>query len=51
MFNYYTELIAKRVELVQLMRKFVPWSRFGIIRNEYTQSTQLNNKFMFVCVS
>ena len=30
MFHYYTKLGAKWVELVQLMHKFVPWSRFGI---------------------
>ena len=36
MFRYYTKLGAKRVELVQLMHKFVPWSRFGIFRNERT---------------
>jgi len=33
MFNYYTKLGAKWVELVQLMDKFVPLSRIGIFRN------------------
>jgi len=51
MFNYYTKLIAKRVEIVQLMHMFVPWSHFGIFRNERTQSTPLDPKLMFVCVS
>ena len=30
MIQHYTKLVAKWVELVQLMHKFVPWSRFGI---------------------
>jgi len=29
MFHYYTKLGAKWVELVQLMDKFVLWSRIG----------------------
>ena len=33
MFNYYTKLGAKWVELVQLMDKFVPLSRIGIFCN------------------
>ena len=39
MFRYFTKLGAKRVELVQLMQKFVPWSRIRIFRDERTQST------------
>ena len=50
MFHYYTKLVAKWVELVQLMHKFVPWSRFGIFHNERTQSTPLDPKLMFVCI-
>ena len=38
-FSYYTKLGAKRVELVQLMQKFVLWSRIRIFRNDRTQST------------
>ena len=51
MFNYYTKFVAKRVELVQLMHKFVPGSHFGIFRNERTQSTTLDRNIMFWCVS
>ena len=51
MFHYYTKLGAKRVELVQLMHKFVPLSRFGIFCNECTRPTPLDPKLMFVCVS
>ena len=51
MFHYYTKLGAKRVELVQLMHKFVQWSRFGIFRNECTQPTPLDPKLMYCCVS
>ena len=39
---------AKRAELVQ---KFVPRSRVGIIRNERTRSTPLDHKLTFSCVS
>ena len=49
MFHYYTNLVAKRVELVQLMHKFVPWSRFGIFHNESTWPTPLDPKLMFWC--
>ena len=42
------EIGAKRAELVQ---KFVPRSRFGIFRNEHTQSTPLDPKPTFWCVS
>ena len=51
MFHYYTKLVAKRVELVQLMHKFVPWSRFGIFRNKYTQPTPLDPELMYCYVS
>ena len=51
MFHYYTKLVAKRVELVQLMHKFVPWSHFGIFRNECTRPTPLVPKLMHCCVS
>ena len=50
MFHYYTKLVPKRVELVQLMHKFVPWSHFRIFHNERTQCTQLD-KLMVVCIS
>ena len=39
---------AKRAEVVQ---KFVPRSRVGIVRNELTRSTPLDPKLMFICVS
>ena len=66
MFHYYTKLGAKRDELVPwvicaifnscfiwqyLMHKFVPWSRFGIFRNECTRPTPLDPKLMFWGVS
>ena len=51
MFHYYTKLGGKQVELVQLMQKFVPWSCIRIFRNERTQSTPLDPKLMFWCVS
>ena len=51
MFRYYMKLGAKRVELVQLMQKIVPWSRIGIFRNERTQSTPLDPKLMFCSIS
>ena len=51
MFNYYIELGAKWVELVQLMHKFVPLKRIGIFRNERTRSTPLDPNLMFWCVS
>ena len=50
MFRYYTELGIKSIELVQLMDKFVPLSRFGTFRNERTRSTPLDPKLMFWCV-
>src|SRR6185312_16309804 len=42
-----TKLGAKQAELVQ---KFVPRCRFGIYRNERTQSTTLDHKLTFWCV-
>jgi len=47
-FGRLMKLGAKRAELVQ---KFVPRSRFGIIRNELSRSTPLDPKLMFWCVS
>ena len=47
-FGSLTNLGAKRAELVQ---KFVPRSRFGIFRNEHTQSTPSVPKLTFWCVS
>ena len=41
MFRYYMKLGAKRVELVQLMHKFVPQSCIRIFRKERTGSTPL----------
>ena len=41
MSRYYTKLGGKRVDLVQLMHKFVPWSRIGIFHNECTRSTPI----------
>ena len=35
----------------KLVQKFVPRSRIGIFRNEYTRSTPLDPKLMFWCVS
>ena len=47
-FGCLTELGAKRVELVP---KFMPGCRVGILRNEHTRSTQLDPKLTFWCVS
>ena len=47
-FGCLTELGAKRAELVQ---KFVPQSRIGIFRDEGTQSTPLDPKLTFWCIS
>ena len=46
--GFLTKLGAKRSELVQ---KFVPRSRFGILRNERTRSTPLDLNLLFCCVS
>ena len=48
LFGRLTKLGVKRAELVP---KFVPQSRVEIFRNERTQSTPLDPKLMFVCVS
>ena len=52
MFCYYMKLGAERVELVQLMDKFVPLSHIEIFRNERTRSTPLDPKlkYWFFCV-
>ena len=47
-FGCLTKLGAKQAELVQ---KFVPRSRVGIVRNERTRSTSLDSKLTFWCVS
>ena len=51
LFRYCTKVDAMRAEMVELMHKFVPWSRVRIFQNERTRSTQLNHKLMFCCVS
>ena len=48
LFGCLTKLGAKLAELVQ---KFVPRSRVGIIRNKRTRSTPLDPKLAFWCVS
>ena len=50
MFRYYTELGIEWVELVQLMKKFVPRNRIEIFGNERTRSIPLDPKLMFWCV-
>src|SRR6185312_2428596 len=47
MFCYYMKLGAERVELVQIMDKFVPLSRIEIFRNERTRSTPLDPKLKY----
>ena len=47
LFHYCMKLDAKWAELVQLMQKFVPRSRVGIVRNASTQSIPLDPKLMF----
>src|SRR6185295_13444873 len=47
-FGCLTKLGAKRAELVQ---KFLPRSRVGIFRKEHTQSTPVDPKLTFWCVS
>ena len=48
LFGCLTKLDAKHAELVQ---KFMPRSCVGIFRNERTQSTPLDPKLMFWCIS
>ena len=50
-FPNYMKLGAKQCELVQLMHELVPRSHVGIFRNERTQSTPLDPKLMFWCVT
>ena len=50
-FRYYMKLGPERVELVQLMDKFVLLSHIGIFRNERTRSTPLDPKLMIWCIS
>ena len=50
-FRYYTKLEAKQDNLVQLMQQFVPRCFVRIFRNECSQSTPLDPKLMFLCVS
>ena len=49
-FGCICQLGAKRVELVQLMKKFVPRNCIRVFRNERMRSTPLNPKFMFWCI-
>ena len=51
MFRKCMKLGAKQGQLVQLMQKFMPRSHIGIFRNERTQSSPLDPKLMFWCVS
>jgi len=51
MFRYYPELGAKWVELVRLMKKFVPLSRIGIFHNERSRSTQFDPELNYWFVS
>ena len=50
-FRYCTKLGAKWANLLQLMQKFVPQRFVRISRNLRSQSTQLDPKLMFSCVS
>ena len=45
------KLDAKQCGLVQLVHMLVPQSHVEIFRNERTQSTPLDPKLMFVCIS
>jgi len=51
LFRYCTKLAAKRAKLVQLMQKFRPRCLVRIFGNEHSQSTLLDPKLMFWCVS
>ena len=51
LFCYCVKLDTKSAEMVDLMHKFVAWSRIGIFLNERTRSTQLDPKLLFLCVS
>ena len=50
-FHYCTKLGAKWAELVRLMQIFVPQSHVGCFHNERTQSTTLEPKLIFCCIS
>src|SRR6185295_7540832 len=50
-FRYCTKLAAKHAKLVQLMQKFRPRCLVRIFCNERSQSTPLDPKLMFGCVS
>ena len=50
-FRYCTKLAAKRAKLVQLMQKFRPRCLVRIFGNEHSQSTLLDPKLMFWCIS
>ena len=51
LFCYCVKLDTKSAEMVELMHKFMAWSRFGIFRNEFARSTQSDPKLLFLCVS
>jgi hypothetical protein len=46
LFRYSMKLGAKQVELVQLIKKFVPRNRIRVFRNERTRSTSMDAKLM-----
>ena len=46
-----TKLISKWAEMVQLMQRFVPWSRVGILHNKRIRSTPFYPKLKLWCVS
>ena len=50
LFRYCTKLSVERIELVQLMKKFVPWNCIRVFRNERTRSSPLDAKLMNWCV-
>jgi hypothetical protein len=51
LFRYGTKLDAKWATLVELMHKFVAWSRIRIFGNERTRSNQLDPKLKYWCAS
>jgi len=46
-FCYDTILYAKRVKILQLMKKYVPRSRVGIFRYDRSQPTAIDPNLMF----
>ena len=50
-FPYCTKLAAKYAKLEQLMQMFMPRSQVRIFCNEHSQSTPLDPKLIFWCVS